>query len=318
MRKIHLIALLIISVFILASCASSSNNREGERISAKDYRKGTKGLEMEFVRNAPPDRIYSGDDLDIIIDVKNVGAYPTTDSFDGKLEIYGYDDKAFSGERWDGGPLLTPELQGRSQFAPQGGRQSKQFHVNRVSTLFNSEFYEPRIIVAACYKYRTIAEPLVCIDPEPFSVFDEEKVCTIDRNGETYTLTSQGAPVAVTRVTEEISSNNIHFSIEIKNVGNGKVVDENIRNDCPLNLDFNDIDKVLVSAKLPWDSSPNCQPRGDHRDPVRLDESGRGHIFCTFRKPDSKSAFETVLQVQLDYRYLDSIEKKIEITNINR
>jgi len=38
-------------------------------------------------------------------------------------------------------------------------------------TLFNSEFYEPTIIAAACYKYRTIAEPLVCIDPEPYTVW---------------------------------------------------------------------------------------------------------------------------------------------------
>ena len=173
-------------------------------------------------------------------------------------------------------------------------------------------------MVAACYKYQTIAEPLVCIDPEPYSVFDEEKVCTINQAGKTYSMSSQGAPVAVTKVTEEISSRNIHFGIHIKNVGDGKVVDENVRNDCPLDMDYNDVDKVLVKAKLPFDASPNCQPKGDYRDPVRLDDNGNGFIFCTFKKPASKSAFETILQVQLDYRYLDWIEKEIRIVNIDR
>ena len=163
-----------------------------------------------------------------------------------------------------------------------------------------------------------MAEPLVCIDPEPYSVFDENKVCTIGRNGETYSLGTQGAPVAVTRITEEISTNDIHFTIEIKNVGTGKVVDENTRVDCPLALDYNDVDKILVKAQLPFDASPRCQPRGDHRDPVRLDKTGRGFIFCSFQKPSSKSAFETVLNIELDYRYLDTIEKKIEIVNIDR
>ena len=309
--------MLVISLFILTSCVGN-RNRDGEDISDENYRTGSKGLELEFMKNAPPDKIYSNNEMDIIIEITNEGAYPLEGSFDGKIEIYGFDEKAFAGERWDGSNFIDPELQGRSQFSPRGGRDVKRYHVDRVYTLFDSEFYEPTIVAAACYKYQTTADALVCIDPEPYSIFDEEKVCSIGQNGKTYTLGTQGAPVAVTRVEEEISSNDIHFSIYIKNVGTGKVVDEKAINDCPLNLDYNDVDKVLVTAKLPFDSAPRCQPKGDYRDPVRLDESGNGFIFCSFRKPDSKSAFETVLQVNLDYRYLDWIEKELRIVNIDR
>jgi len=313
MRKI-LIVLIVVS--FLLGCGTGNNN--GEEIAEQNYRTGSAGLEIDFMHNAPPDNIYSGNEMDIIIEVKNMGAYPNTDSFDGKLEIYGFDERSFSGERWDGGKFLSPTLQGRSQFSPQGGREVRRYHVDRVDTLFHSEFYEPTIKVAACYKYRTVAEPLVCIDPDPHSVFDEEKVCTISQRGETYSLGTQGAPVAVTRVTEEISSKNIHFGIHIKNVGNGEVLDENVKKDCPLSLDYNDINKVMVNAKLPFDGAPKCQPKGDYTDPVRLDESGNGFIFCTFKKPASRSAFETVLQIQLDYRYVDYITKRIKVTNIDR
>src|SRR3989338_5643211 len=316
MRFRVILAILLISLTVI-SC-SPNRNREGERISDRDYRQGTKGLELEFMRNAPPDMVYSGDDMNLIVEIRNLGAYPTTDSFDGRLEVYGYDEKVFQGERWNGGPFISPTLQGRSQFSPEGGRENKEFHVDKVTTPFGSEAFKQRIIVAACYKYKTIAQPLVCIDPEPQSVFDESKVCTVDRNGKTYALGSQGAPVAVTRVEEEISSSNINFSIEIKNVGRGKVVDENVRKECPLGLDFNDVDRVMASVKLPYDSSPKCQPKGDYTDPIRLDESEIGTIFCTFKKPPSKSAFETVLQITLDYRYVDEVYKDIEVINIDR
>jgi len=314
MKKIVFLLLILV---LIASCRSRTNT-EGERISAKDYRTGTKGLELSFVKNSPPDRVFSGDQMDIIVEVRNSGAYPNTDSFDGKIEVYGYDEKAFSGERWDGGNFITPTLQGKSQFSPAGGREDKRFRVDQVNTPFSSEFYEPTIIAAACYKYRTIAEPLVCIDPEPYTAFDEKKVCTTNARGQTYSLGSQGAPVAVTKVTQETSGSNIHFGIYIKNVGTGKVVNENVINDCPLNLDYNDVDQVLAQAKLPYDANPRCQPKGDYRDPVRLDESGNGFIFCSFSKPASASAFQTVLQIQLDYRYLDTIQKKLQIVNIDR
>jgi len=255
MRKSNLI-LVLMGCFILLSAASCNPNGNGGDIAEENYRTGNQGLDISFMHNAPPDNIYSGNDMEIIIEVRNAGAYPETDSFDGKLEIYGFDERSFSGERWDGGNTISPRLQGRSQFSPQGGRDTRRYHVERVETLFNSEFYEPTIKVAACYKYRTIAEPLICIDPEPYSVFDEEKVCTISQSGETYSLGTQGAPVAVTKVTEEISSKNIHFGIHIKNVGNGDVLDENVRKDCPLNLDYNDVDKVMVTAKLPYDGAP--------------------------------------------------------------
>ena len=312
MRKL-IFALIVVSMLIITGC-----NRNGEDISEEDYHRGSEGLRLEFMRNSPPDKVYSGNEMDIVVEIRNMGAYPTDNSFDGKIEIYGFDEKAFSGERYDGSNFISPNLQGRSQFSPRGGREAKRYHVDQVNTLFGSEFYEPTIIAAACYKYRTTADALVCVDPEPYTMFDEDKVCTLPQAGRTYSLGTQGAPVAVTKVKEEIGSDNIYFSIYISNVGDGSVVDENAVNECPFELKYDDRDRVLVRAKLPWDSAPECQPRGDYADPVRLDESGNGFIFCSFQKPAQKSAIETILHIDLDYRYLDWEEKEIRIINLNR
>jgi hypothetical protein len=319
MKKSLLIAMLLISLAILSSCASQSRSPEGERITDEEYRRGTQGLELKFMNNAPPDKVYSRSEMDVIIEVRNVGAYPNVDSFDGWIELYGFDERLFSGSYWDGGKFFRPDLQGRSKVFPEGGREMKRFHVNEVRTLFQSELNEPTLIAAACYRYRTIAEPVVCIDPEPYAIFGEDKVCTIDANGKTYALGSQGAPVAVTKLTEEVSGQGIHFGINIKNVGGGKVVDINSLGKCPYELNqYDDVDKVLVKPMLSYDASPRCQPRGDYSDPVRLDESGNGYIFCTFQKPAKRTAVETVLRIELDYNYLDSVKKKIKIVNIDR
>ncbi len=321
MKRIAIfLSIMLISIMILMSGCSGSgkNNSQGEAISVKDYRTGSQGLQLKFVDNSPPDKIYSGDEMDITVEIKNLGAYPTTDSFDGKIEVYGFDEKAFSGEHWDGSNYISSDFQGKSQFNPQGGRELKRYSIDRVSIPFNAEFLSQNIVAAACYKYKTIAQPKVCIDPEPYSVFDEHKVCTLNMAGKTYSLGTQGAPVAVTKVTEEISRNNIHFGIYFKNVGGGKVVDLNVMKDCPLHLESEDLNKLIVKPKLDFDGAPSCQPRGDYSDPVVLDDSGEGFIFCTFRKPDSKSAFETLLQINVDYRYMSWIEKDLKIVNVDR
>ena len=313
MRK-SLTIILVIVLLILSSCS----NRDDDIVD-EDYHRGSEGLRLEFMRNAPPDRVYSGNELDIIVEVRNMGAYPTTDSFDGIMALYGFDEKAFSGERWDGSPFLSPNLQGRSQFSPMGGREAKRYHIDKVYTLFDQEFYEPTIIAAACYKYKTEADAQICVDPDPYSMFERDKVCTLPQAGRTYSLGTQGAPVAVSSIKEEVSSDSIHFSIYIDNVGKGSVVDERAINDCPpIDLDYSERDRLMVTAKLPWDAAPVCQPRGDYTDPVYLDESGNGFIFCTFRKPAQKEAFETTLHIELDYRYFDWVDKRIRIINLDR
>ncbi len=86
-----IIVVAIVAIF-LSGCGQLGNNDEPTKTT--NYRVGTKGLTI-YVLNAP-DRIYEGDQLQMIIEVANDGAYPQPD---GKGGFEG----AFSAYLWFGG-----------------------------------------------------------------------------------------------------------------------------------------------------------------------------------------------------------------------
>jgi len=311
-KKLIILASLVI-VLLISSCGKGPRTQNIE----EEYRTGTQGLVMNFVKNAPPNEVYDGDDINIMVELRNKGAYPTTRDFEGKLEITGFDEAALYNGRWDGSNLIPPTLEGRSQDNPEGGYEMKTYRaIARVP--FGNEIYEPTIIVHACYRYQTIASPTVCIDPDPYSIVQEEKPCRIH---DVSLGGGQGAPVAVTRVEERVSKDKVHFKIYIKNVGGGTVLDDiaysySYYSRCPLDLDYEDLNKVIADVSLSYSNPIECSPQGTVNDPIRLNENGEGFIRCSFPKPNSASAFETPLQIKLYYAYADSISKKIKIINL--
>ena len=91
-----------------------------------------------------------------------------------------------------------------------------------VNVPFGADKYSPEILVTACYRYKTIADPKVCIDPNPFRAVQERKVCEVRDQS---LGGGQGAPVAVTKIEEQVGSDKIHFRIFIQNVGDGEVIE---------------------------------------------------------------------------------------------
>jgi len=307
--KKEALLLSIILVLVLSGCAQQG---PGEQRVDEDFHRGTRGLDISFVRNAPPDRVYEADSLDISIAVKNKGAFPEGPGLQGKLEISGFDPISIRGS-WDGGNAIPTSLEGKSQFNPQGGEVIMSYKDrDGVHVPFDADFYEPTILIHACYKYKTIADTVVCIDPDPYKVVEERKVCTIQ---DVSTGGGQGAPIAVTRIEEEVGSDNIFFRIHVSNVGGGSVMLPRAYTDCPFDIEFEELDKVTAKVKLPYDASPNCTPRGTASDPIRL-TGGKGVIFCKFKKPNTASAFTTSLNVELEYTYSSSISRQLRIINI--
>lgn len=313
MDKRGVLLFLVIFFVVMFGCTRGPRIEDVE----EEYRRGTRGLVMDFLPNAPPDTLYDGDKISVIVELKNEGAYPTSESFNGKLEITGFDESAFQYGAWDGGNIISPDLEGRSQNNPEGGYDTKEYKAT-VRVPMGGEKYEPTIIVHSCYMYKTIASPMVCIDPEPYEVVQERKVCEIR---DVSLGSGQGGPVAVTRVEEQVSTDKIHFRIHVSNVGGGTVIRESAYgygyNDrCPLNLDFDDLDKVSVLADLAYAGAAECSPSGTSTDPVRL-VNGKGVIRCSFDKPKAKSAFTTPLKIELSYAYSSTISKRLKIINLD-
>jgi hypothetical protein len=306
MKKIILGLLAILLVLIGCGSGPSQQNLK------EDFHKGTQGIEINFVNNAPPSRIYEGDTVDIAVELKNLGAYPQKNSLQGKLEITGFDPNSITGS-WDGGNMMPTNLEGKSQYNPEGGYAVMTFKDRSgVHVPFDADYYEPNILVHSCYKYETSADVMVCVDPDPYKVVSERKVCSI---GDVSVGGGQGAPIAVTRVEEEVGSDKIYFRVYVSNSGGGSVMLPESYNKCPFDVDLEDLNKVIATVKLPYDASPDCSPKGTASDPIRL-TNGQGYIFCKFMKPATDSAYTTSLNINLDYVYSKSISQQMKIINI--
>ena len=321
--------ILALSVLI-SGCKGAKDSTK----SVEDVRVGTQGIILNFLPQAPPDKILvaQGADeklnsFDIILELKNKGAFPQPNEGtapDGYVVLSGYDPNILTIEAQDGSNknwqnFGTKTLEGKSSINPNGGQDIMTFKAKVDVDALNVERYEPMFLATACYPYRTVAGPSVCIDPNPYSTVKSKKVCEV----QSISLTSQGAPIAVTRVDEEAFTTKTQFKITIKNVGGGDVL-KSISDQCTL-IDRENIDKVYVSNVAVARKGLECRPfvgsqsvseqgSSGFNGYVRL-VNGEGYIICELLKEHyrSNTEFTTPLTIELNYNYRNSIEKKMQI-----
>jgi hypothetical protein len=181
----------------------------------------------------------------------------------------------------------------------------------------------------------TKASPTVCVDPDPFDK-RQEKVCQIGSQ----ILETQGAPVAVTKIEQEASTDKIQFKIHVENVGGGDVINSSsgaLARCSPLGgglLGRKDFDRVEVkSIKIGsvdlWikkedetvDKKNKCSPFADGSDNIIRLFNGEGFVICTLtvsKLSSSKieSAYTTPINIELKYNYRSTISKNIKISKL--
>jgi hypothetical protein len=229
-------------------------------------------------------------------------------------------------------------LPAASPINPLGGIDTVDFDGEIVSNKITVDEYNPTILATLCYPYATKASPTVCVDPQPFDD-KQEKVCSIGGQ----TLEIQGAPVAVTKIEQEASTNKIQFKIYVSNLGSGDVIKTGDSNNkekgsstvptldrcSPLGggvLDRKDFDRVQLKKVQIGDvdllKDNKCSPFADGTkgtdNLIRL-FNGEGFVICTLEVPklgDIQSAYTTPLNIELRYNYRSTISKNIKISKL--
>ncbi len=296
---------MIMLVFLVAGCNRLQSSKQkavdtarGNVLLDKVYI-GTKGITMTYMKNSPPRRIYDSNNINLLLELKNQGAHAT----DGKIFLTGYDPKIIKG--------IDPEkrfrqLEGKSKFNSEGDLEVLEFNSNTIRLPKGTDIYPVRFLASMCYQYETLANPIVCIDPKFYDVSVEEKACQVrdvPMGG------GQGAPISVRNVRVDTIKDKAHFKIEIENAAKGKVVRYN---DCPLNLKYDDLNKIKYQVTLAGDRPEKCTPQTE----VRM-VNNKATIICTFRIPNqNKYAYSTPLEIKLNYGYMDSVVQDVEIVKI--
>jgi hypothetical protein len=303
MRQKSMMILLVISILLLATGCTSLMRDRGDTQMIDDFHVGTEGVVLEFFEGSPPNRIYEGDPLSIIVKYANRGA--TTVEY-GKLYISGYDPYYVDFQPRE---VSFTSLEGRSIYNPEGLMfDTWEFNDPAVNMPTNVDVFPQTFKITGCYKYRTEAAAEVCIDPDPLRVEVEDKVCIVHDVG----LGSQGAPVAVTSVQQDMAKNKVNFKVSISNVGTGTVISSHQGiihlEDCHKDLGRDEVNEVEIDAWLSG-KQLTCKP-----DIVRL-VNGAGYSFCQ-GTVDAKEAYSTILNVNLRYGYKESIARRVDILRL--
>ncbi len=306
----HKFAVLIIFLVLLAACKPS-----GQPAGPVTTQIGTQGIVMNFLPNAPPPRVFdeAPENLQFLVEVKNRGVHALDSNQCNNpkilLQIGGYDETVVYLQQPPTACINL--LEGKSQFNPDGGLEVVEW--SAFDIVLPGEVYRPNFQVTSCYEYQTTATPGVCIDPRPRNIIPEKKACTVK---DVALGGGQGAPVAVTKIEEEVLKDRVLFKIFVANTGGGDVISNDVSlGEClQSNLRIDAFNKVKIDAFIGGAPAAalDCNPRI-----IRL-TNNQGFTICSVQfsalgiTPYTQ-AFTSPLDIRLSYNYKAAIQKQVEI-----
>ena len=212
MKFIKNICLILVVVF-LVSCGSSGRG-DGEG-TTQNFKQGSSEVNVGFLKNAPPDKIYQDSAFAIIAELDNQAAY---DVINGHLEIVNLDPKYFQMNVIEHDFEI---LQGRSLVNPAGEKEFFEFDGTAQQLFQNAEQYVAPYSLEMSYSSTMEFADTFCINQNVYDVYDSG--CQVQNS---HSFGGQGAPLAVTQIEEIItpgSSAGVEFRVKVQNRGRGKI-----------------------------------------------------------------------------------------------
>jgi len=289
MKKI-IFLIFLVCLLLLGGCGPSEEGYGS-------YRTGTDGLILKFLPNTPPPVTYAGDNIDILMEIANKGAY---DIRGGKLYLMGFDRNIIG--IYDNF-FMFEGVDGKNEFNSDGDKLILDDASNtRIRLQEGVEKHNTQITAAACYEYQTTASFPICIDPNP-KLSSHDACSPRDISG-----SSQGDPVAVIKVEVESGEGRIRLIITARNVGTGEVMDYD---SCPFGYKYDEINNIRNYDVEIAGVSLQCEP--DSRE-LKFGENQQAKIYCKAEGLDiNQAAYTTPITITLDYDYKTSTSTSIEV-----
>ncbi len=209
----------IISVmFVLSLVLFITGCGGGTPQSVLDYnfKQGIAEVNLKFLDNAPPDKIYPLSKFKIILELDNQAAYDITN---GKVSLVGIVSDYFI--------IDEPEkeldtLQGRSMLNPSGDKVHVEFSGTSRQPFANAKEYKNNYFLLLRYSSKMNFGATICIHPGLYDMYDSG--CKTEKSK---SFSGQGAPLAITSLEQIIYPSGVGAEVEyrmlVKNRGKGKV-----------------------------------------------------------------------------------------------
>ena len=308
-RSWQLIVVVSLLIF-LVSCGPRPNAGDeplGTQAAIEAASTGIQGVETTLLPNYPPNIIYDSNELLAIVEVKNKGNF-NLEPQDCFVEITGFDPNIIKGFRsLQSCAVNLGTLEGKNVYNTKGMSNQIEFLSPDVRLPSGVYEYSPQMKIITCYRYTTTANPAVCVDPAFYQVTSEQKSC---RPQNVMMGSGQGGPVGISYVGVDMVGSRAIFEINVKNFGSGTVlspVGVDIQSCGQDSLRYQDLNDVGYTVRT-TSGRLSCRPSDGI---VRLNDN-QGKIICNY-ETSASTAFETPIQIQLDYNYIDSFSKNLKI-----
>lgn len=302
------IMLILISFIALSGCEETNTERRSAFIGGSD------GLNIEFIKNAPPEEIFDEEyPFSISLKVENVGEWDIESESDTTVKISGIDPADFGKSHGDLTADSDTELNGA--YRDPDGDEVR-------GTLTNFEFsnlqYEGEVASAVdlpiraevCYRYGTNVNSKICVLEDLLgkeSRDEKEDIC--DPNGAKPSENS-GAPVHIKNFKQTaVSSDKLSFSFTISHVGDGAVSRRGT--ECSDTVGEKDRVYVEVDTGISGLKCSGLEGGADKGETTLYD--GEREIVCTQPLPSDRGNYEKQIEITLEYDYEDHVDTTITV-----
>ncbi|MBT4540294.1 hypothetical protein HOC35_02165 [Candidatus Woesearchaeota archaeon] len=260
---------------------------------------GSKGIELEVKYFKPNHQFVHGEFMNLFIEVMNKGVY---DNPTGFIKIIGHDSNAISFKETK---KDLPSLVGKKPYIPEGDSFILKFEETAPLNVPYGSSHQSNLLISACYNYQTNAIVTVCI-PTLKEYAEGSPVCKTGAKS----LSSQGAPVAVTYIEPSVGADELQYIIHVSNVGDGVIIKEDMLSNCPSEIGPSDIDEVRIDVQISALGTATCT----NNNLIKLYD-GNGATICRIKKGTGDVSYETQMGILLNYAYTSSIKESINIVD---
>jgi hypothetical protein len=282
------LAIACIIVLLIIGCSGSQDSTITE-----NYKTGVKEVNLRFLPNAPPAKIFGGSNFKMVIELDNQAGYEVSN---GRVTLIGIDDSRIKFTPNAESGQHVPILNGRTLTSPAGDKQFIEFDGTASKLFLNRERHTENFFTKLSYESRVDFVDTVCINTDLYSVYDSG--CKVqDRKSHS----GQGAPLVVSSVEEIIypgDSSEIEFRILVKNQGQGKVKSVRL------------LKALLGNDQLECDfKSSGLEPRIT----TFTDKKQEQTLICTKKSLRGGQSYTTTLALELEYDYVLTKKQKLTL-----
>ncbi len=326
-KTIFAISMILLLILVISGCDEEvSNTSPGDA-----FLGGQAGLKVEFQKGMPPPEVLDDNKqrFGIAVKLHNIGESDVIAN-GGYVEIVGINAKQFGKNNQDD---LKKEIDDELKGAKKSLRGGERIDGGQTIVEFSDLKYKPdlpgdnkfNIVADVCYNYKTTSVVNVCVKKDLLKDLSDEKICQVTGDKD---VQNSGGPIHITKVSQNpIGDSKIQLLFTIAHVGDPEDSFFKRGTDCD-DSTVND-DRYRVYFKILSDidgAKPQCNrletASGDNVDRsegyITLYDREEQPMSCTIDLSGvSSKAFETVLKLEMEYRYLQSLGKELIVKDVS-